>query len=145
MPFDSHWFRRQAAGGSRLGVDEDGFPDTVPCPLETLPGVDVDKDGLDFPLHWRAGERSRLRQTGVAVQALRSVGIGDAQQVSSHLISHILGSSTAHVVRFRNGGYVKIIYAQDRSVLALEGECIRAEVSVDGDVVITAWDRRTTA
>jgi hypothetical protein len=141
MPFDSHMFRQQAPGYIRPEVDKDGFPETVPCPLDAVSSGDWSRSENDFPLHWRNSEGTRMKETGVALRALRSIGIGDTRDVSSHLVSHIHDASIAHVIRFRNGGFVKVIYGEDRSVLALEGEFIQAKVSVDGDVVITAWDR----
>lgn len=141
MPFDSHMFRQQAPGYIRSELDKDGFPETVPCGLDALTSGDWSRNESDFPLHWRNSEGARMKETGVSLKALRSIGIGDTRDVSSHLVSRIYETSTAHVIRFCNGGFVKIIYGEDRSVIALEGEFIQAKVNVDGDVVITAWDR----
>lgn len=147
MAFDSHLYRHQAPSLVRHEVDQDGFPQTVPCPLDPPPLVNDDwrRSDQDFPLHWRTSEGPQVKETGVALRGLRSVGIGNAEEVASHVVSRIHDAAIAHVVRFRNGGYVKVIYAHDRSVLALEGEYIVAKVSVDGDVVITAWDRHKAA
>lgn len=140
MQFGSSLFRRQAPGLGQHPVDEDGFPETVPCgvPLDAL---DLSHGAIPAEaLEWGADHITDLGEiaTEVAMPGLRTVGVGDLRHVASHVVTPMPGA-TQHVVRFRNGGHVKFSYGIDGSVVELSGERITAKISVQGDVLVTAY------
>lgn len=161
-------FKRQALGpglalragpeSERPSVDNTGgFPETV---LQSLSDFEANrtpssapsrasssapravptvssKGGRVQPMHWGLSPDVDEHATEVALPHLRMVGIADLKQVSSHVTSRAAGA-TRHIVRFRNGGFVRFAYGIDDSVVELSGERITVRIGVQGDVLITA-------
>jgi hypothetical protein len=95
------------------------------------------KTGRVHPVQWTASADGDDQATEVALPNLRRVGIADLRQVSSHVTTCAEGA-TRHIVRFRNGGFVRFAYGADESVVELSGERITVRIGVQGDVLITA-------
>lgn len=132
-------FLSKCMPSGELGAGTRGGPNGVAADDQ---GVVSSKGGSVRPAHWGLSTDLDEYATEVALPNLRMVGIGDLRQVSSHMTCRVAGA-TRHIVRFRNGGFVRFAYGIDDSVVELSGERISVRIGVQGDVLITAHSAQT--
>jgi hypothetical protein len=73
----------------------------------------------------------------LSLPAITSVGLLGLQEVASHTINRVFGS-TSHVVHFVNGGYARLSHTDGGELLEFDGFHVRIEVDKAGRMLVGA-------
>lgn len=89
----------------------------------------------------RGGRTVELSAEGnikLNLTTLRSVGIAHLEQVQSHQITHIAGS-TSHVLHLVGGGLLRYAYNQRGDLIELSGHRLNGRLNADNEFIVSAY------